>query len=204
MSEDSALNLPFALPGGERVRAVEADRERYLKRLGAGLAVALVHAILLLALLTAGKIGEIQKVAPKEFLLILPQIAKQAEPVKPVVPEVPLARPILEPSTAITLPPAPPAAHSKTDVMQEIGKELACGAGSYENLSQAQREACKRSPWRFKKNAHGVIVLDTAPPPEVDITSGADAAERTQRTADPCLAAGNTHSECIHKTLFGR
>jgi len=25
-----------------------------------------------------------------------------------------------------------------------------------------------------------------------------------QQTADPCIAAGHSHSECIHKTLFGR
>lgn len=202
VSEDSAVDLSFAPMALGRAR--EAERERYLKRIGAGLAVALVHVLILAALLTAGKIGPLLRKEPEETLLILPPLQPKSEAVHPP-PKAPAARPPEEPSTAITLPPLPPAAHPQTDVMQAIGKELACGAGSYENLSQAEREACKRQPWHFKKNARGVIVLDTArpPPPEID-TSGAAQELHTMQTADPCLAAGNTHSECIHKTLFGR
>jgi hypothetical protein len=89
--------------------------------------------------------------------------------------------------------------------MEAIGKELACGAGSYEKLPQSQREACRRQPWKFKKNSKGVIVLDAAPPAQRDeSTSGNEAEIRTLQTSDPCLAAGNTHSECIHKNIFGR
>ena len=122
-----------------------------------------------------------------------------------VTPAVRLA-PVPQRLNTITLPPPKPQTQpqSQTDVMQAIGKELACGAGPYEHLTQAQREVCKRQPWRFKKNAHGVIVMDTSAPPPEEPASGADQELQIQQTADPCLAAGNTHSECIHKTLFGR
>ncbi len=122
---------------------------------------------------------------------------------------VPQAHPATEPLRTITLPPPQPRTEPQrapTDVMQAIVKELACGAGPYEHLSQAEREACRRQPWKFKKTAKGVIVLDAikqAPPPD-DSVSGADADLHIQQTQDPCLAAGNTHSECIHKTIFGR
>ena len=92
--------------------------------------------------------------------------------------------------------------------MQAIGRDIACGAGSYENLSQAAREACHRQPWHYKKNAQGVIVLDKVPssfaPPSDEPLTGFDAQTQIQRTTDPCVAAGSTHSECIHKTILGR
>ncbi len=191
----------------ERVRVREGERERYLKRAGAWIAVALIHMVILAALLTAGKIAPpTPKAPPKEVLLLLPAIHPHTETNRPPAESLPLPAPPPEPSTAITLPPrpVPQSTHPPTDVMREIGKALSCGAGSFENLTQAQREACRRAPWHFKKDARGVIVLDTTAPPPEEPTSGADAELHIQQTADPCLAAGNTHSECIHKTLFGR
>jgi hypothetical protein len=47
-------------------------------------------------------------------------------------------------------------------------------------------------------------VLDVpGAPPDTPI-SGIDSVTTTMKTSDPCLAAGNTHSECIHKNIFGR
>lgn len=193
-----------------RLRVTEAERERYLKRGGAGIAVAIVHILILIALLTANQIGAFVRPTPKETLLLLPPLQKdqRTKPAFPVVP-VPTTRPVNIPPTIpiITAPPPPSTTQKPGDVMQAIGRELACGAGSYENLSQVQREACRRQPWRFKKNEKGVIVLDksspSAPPPSEPIT-GIDAQTQIGRTTDPCVAAGNTHSECIHKTIFGR
>jgi hypothetical protein len=141
------------------------------------------------------------------MVLLLPALQQKTREVLPPSP-VPLPElPSTErPPPAITLPPPKPDAATRPspDVMEAIGKELACGAGPYEHLSQTEREECKRHPWKFKKNAKGVIVLDTTKAPPEEPTSGADADLHIQRTADPCLAAGNTHSECIHKTIFGR
>jgi hypothetical protein len=186
----------------------EDDRERYLKKAGAWLAVAVVHVLFIAAILTAIDVRELAH-APREMFFILPPLQGHVETIPPVrvTPSVRLT-PVPQRLNVITLPPPKPQAppQSQNDVMQAIGKELACGAGPWEHLTQSQREACRRQPWRFKKNAHGTIVMDTSvpPPDEPTTTSGADQELHIQQTADPCLAAGNTHSECIHKTLFGR
>jgi hypothetical protein len=210
VSEDSALDVSLALIGGERLRASEAERERYLKRIGAGIAVVLVHIVILAALLTR-MVYTTATHPPKEIIFILPPLQNKTQPARPVVvPPVPTVRPDESIPRTITLPPVLPKAQTQTqqqtDIMRELGKELACGAGPWEHLTQAQREACKRNPWKFKKNEKGVIVLDAnkAPVQAEEPTSGADAELHIQQTADPCLAAGHTHSECIHKTIFGR
>jgi hypothetical protein len=208
VSQVSAADVPLTPMLAHPLRVVrEDDRERYLKRAGAWLAVALVHVLIFGALLTAGQIRQIAHAPPREVFFILPPLRTHVETIPPVriTPSVRLA-PVPQRLNAITLPPPKPQTQpqSPSDVMQAIGKELACGAGPYEHLTQAQREICKRQPWRFKKNAHGVIVMDTSAVPPEEPTSGADQTLHIQQTADPCLAAGNTHSECIHKTLFGR
>ena len=73
VSEDSALDVSLALIGGERFRAAEAERERYLKRVGAGIAVVLVHVLILAALLT--RIVDVTAThPPKEIVFILPPL----------------------------------------------------------------------------------------------------------------------------------
>lgn len=208
VSEDSAIDMSFAVIAGDRGRAAEAERERMLKRVGAGIAVALVHVFILAALLTAGHFGILRpKAQPKEMTLLLPALQQKTREVLPPTPlPLPDARPTVQLPPTITLPPPKPDTTTRpsTDVMQAIGKELACGAGSYEHLSQSDREECKRHPWKYKKNAKGVIVLDVTKPLPDEPVAGADAELHIQQTQDPCLAAGNTHSECIHKTIFGR
>ena len=210
VSEVSAVDMPLAPMVAHPLLLIrEGDRERYLKRGAAWLAVALVHLLFVLAILTAGHIRQIVRVKPHEVFFILPPLHTKVQniPAVEVTPAVRLS-PLPQRLNTITLPLPRPQTNPQTqgDVMQAIGKELACGAGPYEHLTQSQREACRRQPWRFKKNAHGVIVMDTSqsPPPPEEPTSGADQELHIQQTADPCLAAGNTHSECIHKTLFGR
>ncbi len=200
--------MSFALIAGERARANEAERERYLKRAGAGVAVLLLHVLfLLLVLLTAGHFTAVSTGRSRRKCSCCSSAA--ASPYKQPVgaaadPDV-IPKEIEAPPHTITAPQQKTQEHAPGDVMEAIGKELACGAGPYEHLSQAEREACKRQPWKFKKTAKGVIVLDTVDkPPAADPTSGADEELRMQQTADPCIAAGHTHSECIHKTLFGR
>jgi len=209
VSEVSAVDMPLAPMVAHPLRLIrEDDRERYLKLGGAWLAVALVHVLFVMALLTAGHVRQLVRATPHEVFFILPPLNTKVEHLQPVVvtPAVRLS-PVPQRLNTLILPPPRPQTQPQTqgDVMQAIGKELACGAGPYEHLTQAQREACRRQPWRFKKNAHGVIVMDTsAPPPPEEPTSGADEQLHIQQTADPCLAAGNTQSECIHKNIFGR
>lgn len=203
MSQDSAIDRTLALALAQSSHAREDERQRVLKRLGAALAVALVHILIVMLLVSAGRVRNMGLTPPKEVQLILPALQPKRSNAPPPV-SLPENRPQAAPSATITLPAPQRPAQPQTDIMQAIGKELACGAGSYENLSQAQREACRRQPWKFKKNGKGVIVLDVSPRPEGDSISGADQAIHTLQTNDPCLVAGNTHSECIHKNIFGR
>jgi hypothetical protein len=191
-----------------RLRVSEAERERHLKRLWAGIAVVLVHIIILIALLTANHIESFLRQTPKETILLLPPPNNQ-DKTRPAFPSViiPSDRPVNIPPTIILAAPPPPSTSEKSgDILQAIGREIACGAGSYENLSQTQREACKRQPWHFKKNNKGEIVLDrtTTTPPQEEPVTGIDVTSQVQKTSDPCVAAGSTHSECAHKTIFGR
>ena len=206
-SQDSIADPPRLLMPDMRLRVGEAQRERVLKRSGAGIAVALVHILILLALLTANQISSFIKQPQKETILILPPL-QHPDKSRPALPYVilPADRPVNIPPTIYMIPPVPSQSTSKNpaDVMKEIGKALACGAGSYEYLAQAERETCKRQPWHYKKNNKGIIILDPTPPPPPEQITGIDAQTHTQSTTDPCVAAGNTHSECIQKTIFGR
>lgn len=206
-SQDSLAEPPRVLMADLHLQVGEAQRERFLKRSGAGIAVVLVHILFLLALLTANHIGSFVRSTPKETILILPPL-QHPDKSRPALPYVtlPEERPVNIPPTISITPPPPSSSTSKNpaDVMKEIGKALACGAGSYEYLSQSERETCKRQPWHYKKNNKGIIVLDPTPPPPPEQITGIDAQSHIQSTTDPCVAAGNTHSECIHKTIFGR
>lgn len=203
--QDSALSTSHALTA--RLSASEAERERALKRIGAGIAVVLVHVFFLAVLLTAARVGEIVRKAPQEVIFLLPPL--QPKTTRPALPPVvlPAERPVNIPPTISVEPPPPAIVPKPGDVMQAIGRELACGAGPWEHLTQAEREVCKRQPWHSRKNAKGVYVLDVPsqqqPQPE-DTLSGIDAIAKTLNTSDPCLAEGNTHTECIHKNIFGR
>lgn len=196
--------MSYALISGGRIRASEDERERYVKRIVAGVAVVVVHILIVIVLVTnvVDVRGLRHKAEPQEIVFILPPLHPKTQQTRPID-QVPTARPVEVPSHAITLPQVKPEEHQQGDIMEAIGKDLACGAGSYEHLSQAQREACKRQPWHYKKTPKGVIVLDV-PTRTDEPQTGADIDLHTQQTADPCLASGKTHSECIHKTIFGR
>jgi len=205
----------MSFAGGGRLRAGEDERERLIKRGVAGAIVVLLHVAIFFVFVSVANFVQTER-QPKEVVLLLPPLVPKSDRVRPPEPQpipLPDAHPVPGLPHTITIPdekqppPPPPQPRTDTDVMQAIGKELACGAGPWEHLTQAQREACKRNPWKFKKNAKGIIVLDVNKPPPADLgepETGADQDLHIQQTADPCLAAGNTHSECIHKSIFGR
>jgi hypothetical protein len=207
VSQDSAVDMPLAMPALlHPLRVPESERERYAKRAAAWLIVLFLHILFITGLVVASRLAVVHRIAPKETILILqpPPGQKKALPFPP--PPLPTIRPPeIAPPTTITLPPPQPQQKSqpKSGTIEDFGRELACGAGSYENLTQAEREACKRQPWHFKKDSHGVIVMDHAPQPEDTQLSGAEEERHEIEQSNPCVAAGATHSECIHKSIFG-
>ena len=124
--------MSFALIAGERARASEAERERVLKRVAAGIAVVLVHIVILLALFTAGHIAALRhKAQPQEVLLLFPPPAQRIRNTAPL-PVTPAILPREQeeaPKFTITVPTPKAETQKPGDVMQAIGKELACGAG---------------------------------------------------------------------------
>jgi hypothetical protein len=109
-----------------------------------------------------------------------------------VPPEV-VTRPIVvppPPNVTIEEPKAPPAI-SDGDLLGAIGRDVACKAGNYENLTTAERGRCPRIPWEGARLPNGAIVLQTPPPrnrffeepPPPEVISGADAQRRAAETA---------------------
>jgi hypothetical protein len=90
---------------------------------------------------------------------------------------------------------------SDGDLLGAVGRDVACIAGNYENLTPAQRARCSRIPWMGARLPDGNLVLRppelnplfAPPPPEVRL-SGADGQRRQMETAgsDPCPAILNT------------
>ena len=75
------------------------------------------------------------------------------------------------------------------DLLGALGRDVACSAGHYENLTTAERGRCGRIPWRGTRLPDGAIVLRqpenrnrfAEPEPEIRI-SGADAQRRQMET----------------------
>ena len=202
MSENSVVDVSFARLAGEHMRVDIDEREKLVKRSAASVAVLLLHVLIVLALLLAGRVNVVRLVLPVEMPIYLPALHPQARPEK-LLPEE--QRPTLP--APITLPPMflpsmPTTPQTTGNPALALGRALKCGAGSFEYLTSTEQRACMREPWQFKKDSNSVITLDV--PQTERPVSGAEAAEHTRQTADPCLAASATGSEfCIHKTIFG-
>lgn len=202
---ESALALDAALL---RLKRDEEARRRATRRLVAGAAVAAMHVAIVFALLTVEWLPaqrQRQAESPPLLWLILnkppgEQQPEQKQKEKKVQQSAPVT--VVLP---ITKPPLP---IQNFDAAQALGEALACGASSYEYLTQEARAKCKRQPWHFKYDKYGYIVLDTdaakAPAEALEQhETGAEAQQRIMNTSDPCQAAKITGTPCIDKMIFG-
>ena len=184
------------------------------KRKAAGwIAVGIVH--LLLANLLIFSEGWKSLLPPgagsTEVIFTLPGAAERS-----VAPDVPMTVPEAPtgvPPEVLVMPqavPSPDAIHppqsaqgtiSDGDLLGAIGRDVACIAGNYENLTPAQRNRCARIPWQGARLNDGAIVLRPpdvnplfAPPPPEYRISGADGQRRQMERAgaDPCPPILNT------------
>lgn len=136
---------------------------------------------------------------PDRQQVILPDAPSGAPP------EV-VTQPIIIPPPLVEVQPQPEERGGITagDLLGAIGREVACSAGNYENLTMTQRSRCGRIPWQGAQLPNGAIVLQIPPPrnrffeeenskpAEVRVT-GADAQRnRLEGASDGCPVILNT------------
>jgi hypothetical protein len=192
---DHALDLYGIRP---RRPSSEEQRRRQLERLFAWGVVAIIH-ILMLFVVVADQRNrrDLAMRPPAETILDLSRSAKgEAPPIRLIQPIVPrAAAPEVSTAPVIVMPPppnsqiAPP--QTPADILKAIGEALSCGAENFENLTQAERNRCRRQPWLARRLPNGTIVLEAAAPQPfaplpVPKISGAEALRHEMQTAPPC------------------
>jgi hypothetical protein len=110
---------------------------------------------------------------PKELMLDLRGITRTIRPNEQiVVPEAPMGKPPEVVTEPIVIPPPVVQVQPEEqrpgapegDLLGALGREVACSAGNYETLTQAQRSRCPRMPWQGARLPNGAVVLQTPPP----------------------------------------
>jgi len=198
-SEPADLSVILA----EREQSDIGERERNIYRAIVAVAVLLLHVLALAVFIYSSRIPLVQRARttiPEAIMwLLLPPKPPNATLIKPVLPEEPLPE-VIAPITLPPIPAIPLPAEPPSEGLAGVGRSLACGASSYENLSPAQREQCRRHPWHFVRRADGTIVLDVAkpvlpPPTAIEIL------RHEQQTAPPCPILSNV--PCLGKIMHG-
>jgi hypothetical protein len=110
---------------------------------------------------------------PSETILDLRGISPSEQPREPqvVIPEAPsgtppevVTKPLIIPPPVVQTQPEPQGGISDGDLLGAVGREVACSAGNFENLTTAQRSRCVRNPWMGARMPDGTIVLMARPP----------------------------------------
>jgi hypothetical protein len=185
-------NRPARLPS-------EEERRLLIRRVVSWTLVGLIHVVLLsLFILDQYRMNHFTLKPPVETILDLTKLpAGESPPIRMIQPVVPNATaPRITTAPVIVVPPPNPdlpVPQTPADVLKAIGEALSCGAENFENLTQAERNRCKKEPWIARKLPNGTIVLEAAnpapspfAPPPVPKLSGADAMRRQMQTAPPC------------------
>jgi hypothetical protein len=159
------------------------------------LLVVLVHLVFMGMLTFSVSLPRFRPHSALETILLLPSLnGRNAPEVHMLRPQAPSQAPPEIITAPITLPkPPPPENQAKPatpgDVLKAVGEALSCGAGSFENLTQAERNRCRHEPWHGGKAPNGSILVLApsmpklaAPEPQFRL-SGADAQRRAIETA---------------------
>jgi hypothetical protein len=202
------MDLPLARFGGRAFRAPMEKRRRFLRAVGSWGLVALVHLAFFFLLLFSQRQPPPLRVAERETILLFLPLRHAAPPPRPPMTRSKGERPVPRVTTApITLPPMVlvPARPSDRDILGAIGRELACGAGSFEYLPEDLRAACSYSPWLGMRMPDGTIVIASpAPPPtgplDLNDMSGADYVRHEMDTAPACPPLQNT--PCLNNSII--
>jgi hypothetical protein len=208
LAHDTSLYLPLH-------PLLAARPNQAPRRAAIWLAVAAIHVLFLSIFMISEALPTLFRHSGAETLILLPQLPGNAN--APPVPE--LARPLPDRGIPevmpqpITIPPPvitpeqPPAGATQGDVLNAIGQELGCGANSFEYLTPAEQQRCRRIPWHGVKLPNGVIVLEppSASPfrlPEPERMTGAEARRQEMNRAPDCPLVLNL--PCMNNFLHDR
>ncbi len=190
MTDSSVDSDAFAgILAAHPLAAAPDEKRRNLRRWLSWAAVLLVHLLAFAVIVTSVHVPvvvqRVHETIPEAILWIVKP--EPFHPIRKVVPQEPEETLPIIPAP-ITLPPEPKKAlpPPPTTGLEGVGRSLACGASSYENLSAAQRETCLRRPWAFIKRPDGTIVLDVPKEPPPPAFTAADIARHESQTAPPC------------------
>jgi len=166
LASETTLTRPFLIPGAEPVSPAELRRTNVTRTLSWVLVAALHVAFFFLFVLAFVPFQE--RMSPiVETILMLPSPGNNAPPLHTVNPVLPNRAPRAILSAPLTLPKPPPVAPrdqtnqpvAPGDVLGAVGRELACSAGSWEHLTQTERERCGGQPWQAMRLPNGNLVM---------------------------------------------
>ena len=206
MTDSTAESDTFAgIAAAHPLMVAGADQDARRTRTRRAIAISamiVVHLLGIVLIANSNKLPAIEKirVTLPEAITRIPLEQQTTRPLRKIDHPAQETAPV-QITAPITLPPPrhkelePPVAGG----MEGVGRSLACGASSYENLPAAQRERCLRHPWAYVKRPDGTIVLDVPkkepPPTAVDIY------RHEQQTAPPCPLLTNV--PCLGRVLHG-
>lgn len=177
------------------------QRPGFSSRLTGVVLVIALHGLVIAALLSmrlAPALLRLDSAGPHEIEMVLAPLPKKSTaPVKG--PERGGAGSVVSPATAgpFFSPPAAAAA---------LGEALfGCTPENLRNLTREQQEKClKLADGRYLAMRDALPRYIKPPGPEWEGLRNSDLRARERNTADPCMAAKATGTDCIHEVLFGK
>jgi len=183
-------------PPGLRLR-IRITSQRGL----ASAAVVLLHVLIVLALLHAVIVEPLTRQSGNPLTMVmLPRLEQPQKAAPQTVHGADTATGTISLTPPMFVNPAPPAS------ALGLGQALfGCQPENLRNLSREQQEKCiKLSAGRYVAMKDGLPVYIKPPGPEWEDLHNSDLRARERNTADPCMAAKATGTECIHEILFGK
>jgi hypothetical protein len=191
-----------------RLRLAEEARRRNLRRLYAGIAVAVVH-ILIVVLLVFSEwvplpVPKAKLIEPLQWITLPAMRSPDAKPIKPKSPDVGTVDPNRLPR--ILKPRQEEESNAITDFGLALGRSLACGANSYEWLNSKMRAECRHKPWDFVYDRYGNIVLNARPRdlPDQERLRPSDVQAHERNTAPVCPTNIDPNAPCLSSIIGGR
>jgi hypothetical protein len=190
-----------------RLRQAEEARKRSLRRVYAGIAVAVVHVLIIILLVTSEwvpiKIERVKQVQPLQWVTLQAPVRASEEKIRPKSPDVGTVDPSRIPK--ILRPKTEEENNAISDFGLALGRSLACGANSYEWLNNKMRAECRHQPWQFVYDRYGNIVLDAQPRVAQDRETlrPSDVQARERNTAPVCPTNIDPNAPCLSAIIGG-